>query len=145
MSSVSGIFLERMKMCTHFFEPELPQHATPFPRTKGPDGLKSPGERRPSSFKFPANKNSSKSSHSKSQRPAQNQEKRNHGPVSWQPPVPDKNLWNVLDLKAENYFSCAVGRSRTEARYLLPSPDDVVSFLNKLAHPTVSNAPSSSS
>lgn len=45
---------------------------------------------------------------------------------------PDKVSWNVLDLKADNYFSCAVGRTRTNARYLLPTSDDVVSFLRDL-------------
>lgn len=44
----------------------------------------------------------------------------------------DKVSWNVLDLKADNYFSCAVGRTRTNARYLLQSSDDVVSFLKDL-------------
>lgn len=46
--------------------------------------------------------------------------------------TPDKVSWNVLDLKADNYFSCAVGRTRTNARYLLPTSDDVVSFLRDL-------------
>ena len=40
---------------------------------------------------------------------------------------------SVLDLKGENYFSCAVGRKRSSARYLLGSPADVVSLLKELA------------
>lgn len=40
---------------------------------------------------------------------------------------------SVLDLRKENYFSCAVGRKRSSARYLLGSSADVVSLLNGLA------------
>lgn len=40
---------------------------------------------------------------------------------------------SVLDLKGENYFSCAVGRKRSSARYLLGSSADVVSLLKQLA------------
>ncbi|CAN4105707.1 unnamed protein product [Withania somnifera] len=41
---------------------------------------------------------------------------------------------SVLDLKADNYFSCAVGRSCSKARYLLGSSADVVSLLKDLAY-----------
>ncbi|KAL2622411.1 hypothetical protein R1flu_002616 [Riccia fluitans] len=40
---------------------------------------------------------------------------------------------SVLDLKAENYFSCAVGRKRSAARYSLPCSEDVVAFLKAIA------------
>lgn len=40
---------------------------------------------------------------------------------------------SVLDLRGENYFSCAVGRKRSSARYLLGSSTEVVSLLNELA------------
>ncbi|KAI5073451.1 hypothetical protein GOP47_0011464 [Adiantum capillus-veneris] len=40
---------------------------------------------------------------------------------------------SVLDLKGENYFSCAVGRKRSNARYSLPHADDVVSFLKSIS------------
>lgn len=40
---------------------------------------------------------------------------------------------SVLDLKGENYFSCAVGRTCSNARYLLNSSDEVVVFLKELA------------
>lgn len=40
---------------------------------------------------------------------------------------------SVLDLKGENYFSCAVGRKRSNARFLLNSSDEVVCFLKELA------------
>ncbi|KAI5077540.1 hypothetical protein GOP47_0007364 [Adiantum capillus-veneris] len=40
---------------------------------------------------------------------------------------------SVLDLEGDNYFSCAVGRKRSNARYSLPSSEDVVSFLKAIA------------
>lgn len=40
---------------------------------------------------------------------------------------------SVLDLKGDNYFSCAVGRKRSSARYLLKSSDDIVTLLKELA------------
>jgi trehalose 6-phosphate synthase/phosphatase len=40
---------------------------------------------------------------------------------------------SVLDLRGDNYFSCAVGRKRSNARYSLPSSEEVVSFLKKIA------------
>ncbi|EFJ09193.1 trehalose phosphate synthase [Selaginella moellendorffii] len=44
---------------------------------------------------------------------------------------------SVLDLKGENYFSCAVGASkRSLARYCLNSSDEVVTFLSSLAAAT---------
>lgn len=118
-----------------FFEPDLSTDNNGLPRSKITDGLRSSGERR-SSSKLPANKSGSKSSQNKTQRPLPNPEKKaavNHksGNVRW--PSPDKISWNVLDLKKENYYSCSVGRTRTNARYLLQSSDDVVSFLKELA------------
>ncbi|XP_016471883.2 alpha,alpha-trehalose-phosphate synthase [UDP-forming] 1 isoform X1 [Nicotiana tabacum] len=41
---------------------------------------------------------------------------------------------SVLDLKADNYFSCAVGRKCSTSRYLLGSSADVVSLLKELAY-----------
>jgi len=46
--------------------------------------------------------------------------------------APEKISWNVLDLKKENYFSCAVGRTQTNARYTLASPYEFVAFLKEL-------------
>ncbi|KAL8460773.1 hypothetical protein ACS0TY_031536 [Phlomoides rotata] len=40
---------------------------------------------------------------------------------------------SVLDLRGENYFSCAVGRKCSNARYLLESSSEVVSLLKELA------------
>lgn len=40
---------------------------------------------------------------------------------------------SLLDVKDEKFFSCAVGRTCTRARYLLNSSDDVVTFIKELA------------
>ncbi|MCO5558802.1 hypothetical protein L7F22_012389 [Adiantum nelumboides] len=40
---------------------------------------------------------------------------------------------SVLDLEGDNYFSCAVGRKRSNARYSLASSEDVISFLKAIA------------
>ena len=121
-----------------FFEP-LPSESTiGLQRAKVTDGLKLPGERRPPS-KVPTSRSSSKSSHSSKTQRAQpsNPEKKtgnsNYNGNGGRRQSPDKTSWNVLDLKAENYFSCSVGRTRTNARYLLSTSDDVVAFMKELA------------
>ncbi|XP_048321027.2 alpha,alpha-trehalose-phosphate synthase [UDP-forming] 1 [Ziziphus jujuba] len=129
-----GHFLGKDEDVYTFFEPVLPADPISISRSKVSDGLKSPGDRR--SLKLPANRNGSKSSNSKTQRSLPNPEKRttNNSSGNTRRPSPEKISWNVLDLKVENYFSCAVGRHRTNARYLLGSSDDVVSFLKQLAN-----------
>nr|XP_028944955.1 alpha,alpha-trehalose-phosphate synthase [UDP-forming] 1-like isoform X2 [Malus domestica] len=128
-----GHFLGKDEDVYTFFEPDLPFEPIGLPRTKISDGLK-PNERR-SSLKAPAIKGGSKSSQSKAQRLVPNSEKKNanHNTTNPRWPSPEKISWNVLDLKKENYYSCSVGRTRTNARYLLQSSDDVVSFLKELA------------
>ncbi|KAJ6886597.1 alpha,alpha-trehalose-phosphate synthase [Populus alba x Populus x berolinensis] len=130
-----GHFLGKDEDVYTFFEPELPYDSLAVARTKQNDGLKSPIDRR-ASMKLPAIRSVSKSSQGKAQRPLLSPEKRtaNHGCGSGRRPSAEKISWNVLDLKGDNYFSCAVGRTRTNARYLLGSSDDVVSFLTKLAN-----------
>ncbi|KAL5537739.1 hypothetical protein UlMin_044569 [Ulmus minor] len=127
-----GHFLGKDEDVYSFFEPILPLDASSsIPRGKTADGLKSQSERSPS--KLGPNKNGAKSSPGKT-RPLPNSEKKsgnNNGGNARKPPQ-EKTSWNVLDLKVENYFSCAVGRPRTNARYLLGSSDDVVSFLKQL-------------
>lgn len=116
-----------------FFEPELPDDCLGIPRTRPTDAIKVPGERR-QALKV-ASRGSSKISQGKTQRPAQAPEKKtpNHNCTNVRQPSSDKTSYNVLDLNKENYFSCAVGRPRTNARFLLQSSDEVVSFLKKLA------------
>lgn len=128
-----------------FFEP-LPSESTiGIQRAKVTDGLKPPSERRPPS-KVPTSRSSSKSSHSSKAQRAQpsNPEKKtgnsNYYSNGWRRQSPDKTSWNVLDLKAENYFSCSVGRTRTNARYLLSTSDDVVAFMKELADESSSSS-----
>ncbi|KAL6975574.1 threalose-6-phosphate phosphatase [Sarracenia purpurea var. burkii] len=125
-----GHFLGKDEDVYTFFEPELPSDTIGISRTKVTDALKPPGERR-----LPLKLQASKSGGSK--RPVPNAEKKtsnNHiCGGSGRRPSPEKISWNVLDLKGANYFSCAVGRSRTKARYLLGSSEEVVTFLKELA------------
>ncbi|KAL3508805.1 hypothetical protein ACH5RR_028206 [Cinchona calisaya] len=120
-----GHFLQKDEDVYTFFEPELPSVAIGIPKTKVTDGMKLPVERR-SAPKFPASRNNSKSSQNKSQRPVSNS---GGGRRS----SSESASWNVLDLKKENYFSCSVGRTRTDARYVLSTSSDVVAFLEELA------------
>nr|GMD08298.1 alpha,alpha-trehalose-phosphate synthase [UDP-forming] 1-like [Ipomoea batatas] len=56
---------------------------------------------------------------------------------NWWSMMPEKMTLHegssVLDLKGDNYFSCAVGRKCSNARYLLGSSADVVSLLKDLS------------
>ncbi|KAL6999668.1 Trehalose-6-P synthase/phosphatase complex synthase subunit [Sarracenia purpurea var. burkii] len=61
------------------FEPKLPSDAVGFPRTKATDSLKISGERR-----------------EETQQPYLSE------------PSTEKVSWKVLDLRGDNYFSCAV-------------------------------------
>ncbi|KAL8148748.1 alpha,alpha-trehalose-phosphate synthase [UDP-forming] 1-like isoform X1 [Apium graveolens] len=132
-----GHFLGKDEDVYTFFEPELPSESIiGLPRAKINDALKSTGERRPPS-KLQNSKSSSKSSQNKSQRHPLNPERKNNsinnGQANGRRQSSEKTSWSVLDLKGENYFSCTVGRTRSNARYILGSSDDVVSFLKELA------------
>ncbi|KAG6790362.1 hypothetical protein POTOM_006515 [Populus tomentosa] len=130
-----GHFLGKDEDVYTFFEPELPSDGLVAARTRQNDGPKSPNERRPP-MKLPASRSGPKSSQGKAQRALINPEKGspNHSCGNSRRPSAEKTSWNVLDLKGDNYFSCAVGRTRTNARYQLGSSDDVVSFLTRLAN-----------
>lgn len=135
-----GHFLGKDEDVYTFFEPVLPSDPIGMPRTRPSDTLRLPGERRP--LKLPANKSSAKLSHSKSQRSMPSSERKMNSHVSGSVRRPSEKIsWNVLDLKGENYFSCSVGRTRTNARYVLGSSDEVVSFLKELAEASVSTSP----
>ncbi|XP_052207545.1 alpha,alpha-trehalose-phosphate synthase [UDP-forming] 1-like [Diospyros lotus] len=145
-----GHFLGKDEDIYTFFEPDLPCDTMGAPRTRISDAIKPPGERRPL-VKLQANRGGSKSSHNRTQRPlpnaadkkANNNNNNHHHHMggTGRRPSPEKNSWSVLDLKGENYFSGAVGRTRTTARYLLGSSDDVVAFLKELAESSVSSSP----
>ncbi|KAK7272608.1 hypothetical protein RJT34_29319 [Clitoria ternatea] len=128
-----GHFLAKDEDIFAFFEPELPCVGAGPQRTKITDGVKFPVERI-QSFKIPASKNGTKSSsQNKGPKHVSNSEKKANNHVCRARTAPEKISWNVLDLKKENYFSCAVGRTQTNARYTLGSSDDVVAFLKELA------------
>lgn len=119
-----------------FFEPELPNESMgSIPRNKTGESQKLPGERKSSSSssKPPAVRNGSKSPHGKPQRSLSVPEKKSPNPKYGNQKQSPEVSWNVLDLKKENYFSCAVGRKRTNARFILGSSDEVVSFLKQLS------------
>uniref|UniRef100_UPI001CB8C3E3 alpha,alpha-trehalose-phosphate synthase [UDP-forming] 1-like n=1 Tax=Erigeron canadensis TaxID=72917 RepID=UPI001CB8C3E3 len=123
-----------------FFEPDLPSDSIGIPRQKLSDATKSYIDRK---SRKSGSKSSQRQTHQRHPEYKQNGNSytngsnnnndvvRNGGRRS--SPSPDKVTWSVLDLKGDNYFSCAVGRKRTNARYLLPTSDDVVSFLKDLA------------
>ncbi|CAI0409282.1 unnamed protein product [Linum tenue] len=148
-----GHFLGKDEDVYTFFEPELPSDDLGVMRSKQTDSTKSstPGERRSSkqlpASKAVASKSSSHQGNKTHQRAAVssssekkwassyicNSNGRSSSSSSSRASPPEKTSWNVLDLKGDNYFSCAVGRKRTNARYMLGSSDEVVSFLKKLA------------
>ncbi|KAG1367789.1 hypothetical protein COCNU_14G002570 [Cocos nucifera] len=130
-----------------FFEPELPSEPVNSSRSKSNDGNKQsddcnkpPPDKRLTEKPSNSYKNSSRTSSHRNQRTLLRSERRmptNHSTsVGWRSPQ-ESMSWregsSVLDLKGDNYFSCAVGRKRSNARYLLNSSDDVVSFLKELA------------
>ncbi|KAK9267678.1 hypothetical protein L1049_010110 [Liquidambar formosana] len=129
-----GHFLGKDEDVYTFFEPELPSEPAMAARTRVVDPIKT------TALKLPASKIGSKAFRGKSQRPLSTLEKRkiNHCNGSgWQCTTHDRMSLqegsSVLDLNGDNYFSCAVGRKRSKARYLLGSSDDVVTLLKELA------------
>ncbi|KAM7492499.1 hypothetical protein LguiA_035420 [Lonicera macranthoides] len=160
-----GHFLGKDEDVYTFFEPELPPDAiVTHTRPKLNDPLKQlPWERR--ALKLPGSSRigskSSSSHNSKTQRPPplpppRSLDKRinsshhicgnGHGHGHGRPVAEKVSSFNVLDLKGDNYFSCSTGRTRTEARYLLGTPDDAVAFFRELARASfLDSLPSSSS
>ncbi|KAK6134447.1 hypothetical protein DH2020_031812 [Rehmannia glutinosa] len=117
-----GHFLGKDEDVFTFFEPELPPDAMGTPRTKVSDSIQHSSEKRRRSSK----------SQGRSQLHGSHTDKESTS-SSGRRSSQENTSWNVLDLKKENYFSCAVGRTRTNARYLLNSSDEVVTFLKELA------------
>lgn len=117
-----------------FFEPELPSESPSASRAMVANLV------RTSVPKNSASKSGSKAARLRKQRSLSALEKKAANDGSGTAPEPilqDKtSLYegsSVLDLKGDNYFSCAVGRKRSNARYLLGSSDDVVTLLEELA------------
>ncbi|CAA0808725.1 Alpha-alpha-trehalose-phosphate synthase [Striga hermonthica] len=133
-----GHFLGKDEDVYTFFEPELPPDNLGLSRSKLTDAIKLSVDKRQSP-KLPSGRTNSKAYQTKShQNHCPNSDKRSttsNGKRS----SSENTSWNVLDLKKENYFSCAVGRTRTNARYLLNSSDDVVAFLKELTQAAFTN------
>ncbi|KAJ7968810.1 Alpha,alpha-trehalose-phosphate synthase 1 [Quillaja saponaria] len=128
-----GHFLAKDEDVYTFFEPELPPESPPAARATLANAV------RTSLPKFSPCKSGSKASRYKKQRSMSTLEKKenNHeSGIPWQPTPRDRISLHegssVLDLKGDNYFSCAVGRKRSSARYLLGTSDDVVNLLKEL-------------
>ncbi|XP_078168786.1 trehalose-6-phosphate synthase [Carex rostrata] len=139
-----GHFLGKDEDIYTFFEPELPSEPSNASKGKGPDSTKSGPDNRKPTGKASSSRNSSRASQSgskKSQTGSGSDKRASPGqrapiPNAWQT-TQDSVSWregsSVLDLNGDNYFSCAVNRKRSNARYLLKTSDNVVSFLKDLA------------
>ncbi|XP_022139989.1 alpha,alpha-trehalose-phosphate synthase [UDP-forming] 1-like [Momordica charantia] len=138
-----GHFLTKDEDVYTFFEPDLPSEVPPTARatvTTNPFGV--PVPKLPNSGVPPK----STTTRLKKQRSLSVLERRanSHGSaVFWRPIMQDRLSLHegssVLDLKGDNYFSCAVGRKRSNARYLLGSSDDVVKLVKELAECSASS------
>ncbi|KAK7359163.1 hypothetical protein VNO77_01111 [Canavalia gladiata] len=130
-----GHFLPKDEDVYKFFEPELPSESSPITRVM----LSKSKSYRPSTPKFTASRSGYKASRYKKQRSLSNIERReidHECGDPWRATYGDRisnEGSSVLDLKGDNYFSCAVGRKRSNARYLLKTSDDVVNLLSDLA------------
>jgi trehalose 6-phosphate synthase/phosphatase len=117
-----------------FFEPELPCESPPPARAMVANHVKT------SMPNILSSQSGSRASRLKKQRSLSTLEKKETNPRSadaLQPVLQDRMSLHegasVLDLKGDNYFSCAVGRKRSNARYLVRSADTVVALLKELA------------
>jgi trehalose 6-phosphate synthase/phosphatase len=117
-----------------FFEPELPCESPPPARGMVANHVKT------SMPNILSSQSGSRASRLKKQRSLSTLEKKETNPRSadaLQPVLQDRMSLHegasVLDLKGDNYFSCAVGRKRSNARYLVRSADTVVALLKELA------------
>ncbi|XP_057465085.1 alpha,alpha-trehalose-phosphate synthase [UDP-forming] 1-like isoform X1 [Actinidia eriantha] len=129
-----GHFLAKDEDIYTFFEPELRPEPAAVARANMVSPIKSPKS------KLSSGKSRPRASPNKPHRPLLTLEKRisNHGNGTSQQPNRFDSMSvhegsSVLDLRGDNYFSCAVGRKRSNARYLLGSSTDVVTLLKELA------------
>ncbi|XAR66627.1 Alpha,alpha-trehalose-phosphate synthase (UDP-forming) [Bertholletia excelsa] len=129
-----GHFLTKDEDIYKFFEPELPSEPSTFARARMFNPI------RTSVPKTSYNKSGPKTSQNKAHQPLSTLRKRinSHSNGTAQMPKIHDNISvhegsSVLDLRGDNYFSCAVGRKQSSARYLLGSSTDVVVLLKELA------------
>lgn len=127
-----GHFLGKDEDIYVFFDPEYPSES----KVK-PESSSTPLDRKPNGR---ASNGRSNSRSSQSRTPKTQQAAPERSSSSSHSSTSSSHDWregsSVLDLKGENYFSCAVGRKRSNARYLLNSSEEVVSFLKELATAT---------
>ncbi|CAI0441029.1 unnamed protein product [Linum tenue] len=145
-----GHFLGKDEDVYTFFEPELASDGLGVMRTKQTDSTKSSAPGLPASKGGESKSSSHQSNKTQQQAAVLSSEKKwaasyicsssgrsssttTSSSCSSRVSSSETISRNVLDLKGDNYFSCAVGRTRTNARYTLGSSDEVVSFLKKLA------------
>ncbi|KAM7257094.1 hypothetical protein ACFE04_012835 [Oxalis oulophora] len=123
----AGHFLAKDEDVFTFFEPDLPSEFPPPIRPRDNDPF------RPSVSTV---RPGSKASYLKKQRSLSTLERRatNHLYASPDRMTTTTEGSSILDLTAENYFSCAVARKCSNARYLLRFPRDVVTLIKELAH-----------
>uniref|UniRef100_A0A7N0RES1 alpha,alpha-trehalose-phosphate synthase (UDP-forming) n=1 Tax=Kalanchoe fedtschenkoi TaxID=63787 RepID=A0A7N0RES1_KALFE len=136
-----GHFLGKDEDIYTFFEPELPCDPPVATRASSVDAVQ------PNALRMSPLSNGCRASRNKAHRPLSDKRPGNHHHhhhhhpplTTWQPLAFDKLLLHegssVLDLKGDNYFSCAVGRKRSKARYLLGSTDEVVALIKQLVEP----------
>ncbi|XP_043808297.1 alpha,alpha-trehalose-phosphate synthase [UDP-forming] 1 isoform X3 [Manihot esculenta] len=118
-----GHFLAKDEDIYTFFEPEHPSESPGIVRTKSVPKVPYGGSRA--------------QYHRQKQRSLSTLEGNTAGSAGWRPIVSDRvsehEGSSILDLKRENYFSCAVSRKQSIARYLLGTSDDVVALLKQMA------------
>ncbi|AQK94791.1 trehalose-6-phosphate synthase1 [Zea mays] len=128
-----GHFLGKDEDIYVFFDPEYPSES----KVK-PEGGSASLDRRPNGRPPSNGRSNSRNPQSRTQKAQQAASERSSS--SSHSSTSSNHDWregsSVLDLKGENYFSCAVGRKRSNARYLLSSSEEVVSFLKELATAT---------
>ncbi|KAK6917274.1 Glycosyl transferase, family 20 [Dillenia turbinata] len=118
-----GHFLGKDEDIYKFFDPELPPEPTIMARAEVMRPVKV------AVSKFAASKSGEEAYFTKGLRPSATSVWQ---PTSYNDSSPQDGS-SVLDLSSENYFSCAVSRTQSAARYRLGSADNVVSFLKELA------------
>ncbi|KAG8086116.1 hypothetical protein GUJ93_ZPchr0010g8680 [Zizania palustris] len=124
-----GHFLGKDEDIYVFFDPEYPSESKVKPDSTSASLDTRPNGGQPSNG-MSNSKNSQSRAHAAAERSSPSSSSNQGTPTShhdW------REGSSVLDLKGENYFSCAVGRKRSNARYLLNSSEEVVSFLEEMA------------
>jgi len=136
-----GHFLGKDEDICTFFEPELPAELIGLAKNKvTADMIKTSIDRKMAKLSGVRNGTRPIQGQEKAQRSSTRCERKSRNNLNTLFPAraaEESVAWHegcsVLDLKSENYFSCAVGRKRSNARYQLNSTDDVVRFLKYLA------------